>query len=319
MDVKYQVFVSSTFKDLEDERRKVMEAILNLRHIPVGMELFQATDDTQWDYIKRRILECDYYVVIVGDRYGSEQDGKSYTQLEYEFAVANGIPVAAFLISEKARDSLPKEKVEFAKSKKINAFRELCQKKLVKFWDNADDLAGKVALAMFELTKEKPRTGWVKADAVPSEQVLAQMSLLVADNHELRKRLSELSSDNSRLILPAESVWRINKLASLYLADVYRTDSGLQSDYAMLIVFLEMSKSLALGIENWRAGEILQSDFDVPEDDYNKTEAVLAEFASIGLIDFVHVPQEKGWPKKIYQLTPYGKEFLVHAYAYMET
>jgi hypothetical protein len=39
---KFQIFVSSTFVDLEDERRAVIEAILDLGHIPIGMEAFQA-------------------------------------------------------------------------------------------------------------------------------------------------------------------------------------------------------------------------------------------------------------------------------------
>ena len=106
MRVKYQIFISSTFIDLEDERRTVIERILNLGHMPVGMELFQAGDETQWDYIKKRILECDYYIVIVGERYGSEgPDGKSYTQMEYEFAVASGVPVAAFPLHKDASPS----------------------------------------------------------------------------------------------------------------------------------------------------------------------------------------------------------------------
>lgn len=65
MDVKYRVFVSSTFADLQDERRAVIEMIINMGHIPVGMEAFQASDDSQWEYIKRRIDESDYYVLII--------------------------------------------------------------------------------------------------------------------------------------------------------------------------------------------------------------------------------------------------------------
>ncbi|MER8405665.1 DUF4062 domain-containing protein [Mesorhizobium sp. M1307] len=91
MDVEYQIFVSSTYADLVDERRSVIESVLNLGHIPVGMEAFQASDDTQWDYIKRRIDDSDYYVLIVAERYGSELKGKSYTQMEYEYAVAQGV------------------------------------------------------------------------------------------------------------------------------------------------------------------------------------------------------------------------------------
>jgi hypothetical protein len=61
MDKKYQIFVSSTFEDLKQEWRTVIEQILNLQHGPVGMELFQAGDESQWEYIQQRILECDYY------------------------------------------------------------------------------------------------------------------------------------------------------------------------------------------------------------------------------------------------------------------
>ena len=61
---KYQVFVSSTYEDLKEERKEVMQALLELDCIPSGMELFPAADDDQWTLIKRVINECDYYIVI---------------------------------------------------------------------------------------------------------------------------------------------------------------------------------------------------------------------------------------------------------------
>lgn len=45
MDKRYQVFVSSTFEDLQEERREVMQALLSLNCIPTGMELFPAADE----------------------------------------------------------------------------------------------------------------------------------------------------------------------------------------------------------------------------------------------------------------------------------
>ena len=47
MDKRYQVFVSSTYRDLIDERREVIQALLELNCIPAGMELFVAADDDQ--------------------------------------------------------------------------------------------------------------------------------------------------------------------------------------------------------------------------------------------------------------------------------
>jgi hypothetical protein len=53
MEKRYQVFVSSTFTDLIDERRAVMQALLELDCIPAGMELFPASTDDQWTLIQR--------------------------------------------------------------------------------------------------------------------------------------------------------------------------------------------------------------------------------------------------------------------------
>ncbi|WP_348652950.1 DUF4062 domain-containing protein [Polyangium sp. y55x31] len=52
---KYQVFVSSTYTDLHDERERVIWGILNARHIPAGMENFTATNDRGWETIRRVI------------------------------------------------------------------------------------------------------------------------------------------------------------------------------------------------------------------------------------------------------------------------
>lgn len=64
MEKRYQVFVSSTFTDLTDERRAVMQALLELNCIPAGMELFPASTDDQWTLIQRVIDDCDYHLVL---------------------------------------------------------------------------------------------------------------------------------------------------------------------------------------------------------------------------------------------------------------
>ena len=101
MDKRYQVFVSSTYKDLIDERRAVINEIMSLDCIPSGMELFPATDEEQFEFIKRIIDDCDYYVLILGGRYGSlAKDGISYTEKEYLYALSKGIHVLAFVQEE---------------------------------------------------------------------------------------------------------------------------------------------------------------------------------------------------------------------------
>ena len=67
---------------------------MELDCIPAGMELFPATDEDQFEFIKRIIDDCDYYLLIIGGRYGSvTADGISYTELEYEYALKLGLKV----------------------------------------------------------------------------------------------------------------------------------------------------------------------------------------------------------------------------------
>ena len=95
MDKKrYQVFVSSTFRDLQEERQEVMQALLELDCIPSGMDLFPAANESQWSLIQRVIDDCDYYILIIGGRYGSiADDGVGYTEKEYDYAISRGKPI----------------------------------------------------------------------------------------------------------------------------------------------------------------------------------------------------------------------------------
>ena len=59
---RLQVFVSSTYTDLLEERQDAVSAILTAGHIPAGMELFTAGDESQMDVIKQWIDESDVYL-----------------------------------------------------------------------------------------------------------------------------------------------------------------------------------------------------------------------------------------------------------------
>jgi len=108
---KLQVFVSSTFTDLKEERQAAVEAILTAGHIPAGMELFSAGDESQWNVIKRRIDESDVYMLILGGRYGSieSNSGKSYTHLEYKYATEQGKAHFAVVVNNERLEKGPKK------------------------------------------------------------------------------------------------------------------------------------------------------------------------------------------------------------------
>ncbi|MGA9995249.1 MAG: DUF4062 domain-containing protein [Pyrinomonadaceae bacterium] len=170
MEKKYQVFVSSTYQDLIEERQHVIHALLELDCIPSGMELFPAADEDQWSLIKSVIDDCDYYLVIIGGRYGStDSNGKSYTQLEYEYAISTGKPVIGFLHGRPK--SLPLDKTEEMNEgrAKLEEFRSLVRKKLCKFWTTPDELRSMVAPSLIYLKKSRPARGWVRA-SLPTDK-----------------------------------------------------------------------------------------------------------------------------------------------------
>ena len=123
--VRYQVFVSSTYEDLREERQQATQAILEAGSFPSGMELFPASDDTQWELIKSVIEEADYYVVIVGAKYGTiGPNGKSYTEMEYDFAIESEVPVLGFVKTDIG--NLPSKYVESDTDNRVHldAFRD---------------------------------------------------------------------------------------------------------------------------------------------------------------------------------------------------
>lgn len=194
MNKNYQVFVSSTFEDLQEERKKVMEALLQMNCFPVGMEYFNASDESQWDVIKSLIDECDYYVLIVAGRYGSieESTGKSYTQKEYEYALSINIPTIAFLYKDDS--SLPRAKTEIDPMicSKLELFKNDVKKHLCKFWESSDQLASQVVLSLNSLIHTKPRTGWVKGDMTVSSEASAEILKLRNEIDDLNKKLQEV-------------------------------------------------------------------------------------------------------------------------------
>lgn len=189
---RHQVFVSSTYLDLVEERSEVMQALLELECMPAGMELFPAANDTQWDWIKKVIDESDYYIVIVAGRYGSvsKDTGLSFTEMEYRYAVERGKPIVGFLVEDPSR--IPQKDCEQqpARIKKLEAFRELVRGRLCKFYSSPTDLGAKVSRSITQLKKQHPTPGWVRAEVLESLASPEELLQLRKENEELKHRLT---------------------------------------------------------------------------------------------------------------------------------
>jgi hypothetical protein len=206
MDKRYQVFVSSTYIDLKDERQSVLQTLMEMDCIPAGMELFPAADEEQWEFIKKVIDDCDYYLLVVGGRYGSTaEDGLSYTEKEFDYAVSKGIKVIALL--HEAPETLPRSKSEMSEELfgKLQSFREkVSDGRLVRFWKEPAQLPGEVALSLNKTIKMYPAVGWVRADSSASPELLSEINTLRKRNDTLVLQLEETKADQS--LIPSEEL-----------------------------------------------------------------------------------------------------------------
>jgi len=188
VEKRYQVFVSSTYKDLEEERREIIQALLELDCIPSGMELFPAANDDQWSLIKGVIDDCDYYIVIIAGRYGSvAADGLSFTEMEYRYALSVGKPIIAFLHKHPENISAAKTESDPPRKLKLDEFRDLAQKKMVKFWETPSELGSVVSRSLIRLIKDNPAEGWVRGGAISSDDAreeILRLNIKIKDLEE---------------------------------------------------------------------------------------------------------------------------------------
>lgn len=192
MDKKYQVFISSTYTDLIEERQAVVQSVLDTGNIPAGMELFKG-GKSQKETIKRWIEESDIYVLILGGRYGSidAETGNSYTQWEYDLAVELNKPMFAIVLSNNYVNSILKSsESDMGKDKyvsfKQNVTTESKGGKIVGFVDNIDQMKHEVLRNIPEIKKvyADRMVGWVSANQVE------EMNRLRKENKELLEKLS---------------------------------------------------------------------------------------------------------------------------------
>ncbi|HRH97162.1 MAG TPA: DUF4062 domain-containing protein [Prosthecobacter sp.] len=190
---KLQVFVSSTYTDLIFERQAAVSAILSAGHIPAGMELFTAGDESQMDVIKQWIDESDVFMLILGGRYGSLEptSGKSYTHLEYEYAAAQNKPLFACVVQEAALEERVKVEgtsvIEITNASKLANFRDQVLGKLCKFWEDTKDIKIAVTETLAHIARREELVGWVRASKQTDlAALLNEMTRLSNENAGLR-------------------------------------------------------------------------------------------------------------------------------------
>lgn len=207
---KYQVFISSTYTDLIEERQTVVEGVLNAGHIPAGMESFKA-GTTQEETIKEWIKGSDIYVLILGPRYGSlNKDGISYTQWEYNLAKEYNKPMFALVLTDDYINGMVQQErilptqLETSKAEYI-AFKEEVMSTLVVQVNHPAEIRGGISDSIRGIEKKRSEDleGWIKGSYLKeleelrktkeklSEELLSRQSSVI----EMQEELSIVKDD----------------------------------------------------------------------------------------------------------------------------
>lgn len=174
MPRKYQIFISSTYKDLIKERQQVVQIILRVGHIPAGMELFGQDDGEQWKVIKKWINESDIFIIMVKNRYGTICKGEhlSYTHMEYEYAKELNKPIIKVVFNEDI-DAAECDNIE-----KLRAFRkEIMEDGVAGPILNSVEMTQRITDKIRDYTKQL-NGGWCRYDEMKASYAETRYKLM---------------------------------------------------------------------------------------------------------------------------------------------
>ncbi|MDT4825416.1 hypothetical protein FQZ97_587000 [compost metagenome] len=337
MDKRYQVFVSSTYADLKEERQNVLQALMEMDCIPAGMELFPAADEEQWEFIKRVIDDCDYYLLIIGGRYGSTTaDGISYTEKEFDYAVEKGLKVVALVHGDP--DNIPfgkSEQNQALREKLINFKNKVMDGRLIKFWQAAGELPGLVALSLTKTIKTYPAVGWVRASYVASENILAEINELRKKNSELLADLAALESQVSsgkplidgiadidskfvvhgryETVVPGHVTRKHDFVCSASWREIFSMISPYllehPSDVSVKLKMARFLKEIATGSDSGSSISINEQEF----------KTISIQFQAYGLVKTDYLRTTKGDMALFWSLTSKGQQFVIESRVVRDT
>jgi hypothetical protein len=250
---KFQVFVSSTYSDLIEERQSSVEAILRAGHIPAGMELFSAGSESQLEIIKRWIEESDIYMLLLGGRYGSidPESGLSYTEVEYQYAVSLEKPLFAIVMDD---ELLNKKGIKETENKfKYDQFKKIVLSKICRFFKTTTEIKLSILESILDIQSRFDLSGWIRSNDVPDVNgLLDEINLQRQKIKDLESRSLENSvlSDQSRIgEYSFEEISTALKSVKLRVPAAL-SNNGEEFDSDVLDMFIRYGNPISLGLNN---------------------------------------------------------------------
>lgn len=314
---RYQVFISSTYADLKEERSRVIQTLMEMDCIPSGMELFPAADEEQFEFIKKVIDDCDYYLLIIGGRYGSiTAEGVSYTEKEYNYAIEKGIKVIALLHGQPDEIPVGKTDKDAALAKRLADFRAKVEtNRLVKYWKTAEELPGIVSLSLSKTIKTYPAIGWVRGGASASSEILEELNTVRKQNEELRALLAAANAvDEPRIadIAGLDELFLLNgKYCLAYDGQRYSWNSSLTFGQMFALIAPHLIEHPNDGlVKSKLVRAILKAQHKDPYDcevDDQPYQTLKIQLKALGLVNLQYSSTTKGGMALFWSLTKKGE------------
>jgi hypothetical protein len=264
---KLEFFIGATRRDLGNASKKLIEAVLEAKHIPSGMELWSAGIDPLLTDIANHLKQCDVHIILLGARYGEYIAGEkiSFTEWEYKQSVDKR-PILAFLINEDEFKRERKKVVSIDPSEKgkenaIIRFRDQLRKtRFCKFFSNTEsgiaELGRLCNNSIHQLINEKrydENTGWIKAN---SQQVLTLRQ--ISENKFLDRELKRMRE----FTIVSERIPIDKKTKEIQAQVFWETMMGPIRRYGYKNLFFESGSTLAYVSESFE-NFVLKNDKEV--------------------------------------------------------
>ncbi len=262
MKRKFQIFISSTFEDLKDDRQAAVSAVLKAGHIPAGMELFTSGDKSQMETIRKWIDESDIYMLILGGRYGSIEpsSGVSYTELEYDYALEQDKPLFSVVIDDDALEARIKndgsQMMEKDNPKQLRQFREKVLSNVSSFFEDSKDIKLCVHESLADFAYSRELTGWIPANELTKIQpLLEEIGHLNEENNTLKEELSNAKkriSDSSNKTTTDDTFNDLIKILKAIEVDIPPSVSNGKKGItnSLFDIFISNKETFVTGVTN---------------------------------------------------------------------
>ena len=188
LDKRYQVFITTSGKDMQPERMVVAQTLIGMGFFSWGLE--QRTP-LSTAFARRQIDDCDYVLLLLGSQYGEQSvSGVGYMHLEYIYAVTKQKPIIVFMheTPDTREDGLQDKTPEL--KERFKEFRHQLQKEVeqVVTYRTLRDLELAVRSYMPQMLERYPVVGWVRPQ---------NLQILQDEIDKLKSQLAKARSEQS--------------------------------------------------------------------------------------------------------------------------